>query len=427
MPTDRAAILDDLEQRGLIHDTTDRPALAEMLGAGPVTVYHGIDPTADSLHVGNFIGVLALRRFQDHGHRPLALVGGATGMIGDPSGRSDERNLLDVDTLAANVAGIRAQLDRFLDLDDSQMVNNLSWTSELGLLDFLRHVGKLVTVNQMVAKESVRSRMEAEQGISYTEFTYMLMQAYDYWWLHEEHGCRLQIGGSDQWGNITAGIDLIRRRSAGEAHGITWPLITRADGAKFGKSADGTIWLDADRTLPYELHQYFVNADDRDVERFLLQLTLMPVTDIAEVMGEHAAAPERRLAQHRLADEVTRLVHGEDAVRRSRLAADALFGPADLSPEMADALRGIVPETVVAPVSLTGPEALVDLLIATGLASSKRDARRSLTDNAVSVNKARVGDRTDVEPAWVLADRYVLLQKGKRTRHLVVLDEILPG
>ena len=422
MPSQPAGVLDDLERRGLVHDATDRAALAETLAGAPVTVYHGIDPTADSLHVGNFVGVLALRRFQDHGHRPVALVGGATGMVGDPSGRSDERNLLDADTLAHNVASIRTQLERFLDLDDDSLVNNLDWTQGLGMLDFLRDVGKLVTINQMVAKESVRSRMESEQGISYTEFSYMLLQAYDYWWLHEHRGCLLQIGGSDQWGNITAGIDLIRRRAGSTAHGLTWPLITRADGAKFGKTAEGTVWLDEARTLPYELHQYFVNVDDRDVERFLLQLTLLAVDEVESIMAQHASAPDRRHAQRRLADEVTGLVHGPAAVRQANLAADALFGKADLSPDMADALRGVVPETTVGSASLAGPEALVDLLVATGLASSRRDARQALADNAISINRDKVAS-TEIDATRLLAGRYLLLQKGKRSRHLVVVEE----
>ena len=267
-----AGLLDDLRARGLVHDHTDEVGLRELLDAGPVTVYCGIDPSADSLHVGHLVGVLVLRRFQEAGHRPLALVGGATGMVGDPSGRSDERSLLDAATLEANVAGIRAQLESLFDFGGdsaARLVNNYDWTRDVTLLEFLRDVGKHVTVNQMVAKDSVRSRMASDQGISFTEFSYMLLQAFDYWWQFEHYDCRLQVGGSDQWGNITAGIDLVRRRSGATVHGLTWPLMTRADGQKFGKTAEGTVWLDAARTLPFELHQYLLNTDDRDTERLL--------------------------------------------------------------------------------------------------------------------------------------------------------------
>ncbi len=272
-----ASLLDDLITRGLVHDTTDRDALRERLEAGPITLYHGIDPTAPSMHIGNFVGILALRRFQDAGHNVIALVGGATGMIGDPGGRSEERNLLDEDTLATNIAGIRSQVERLVDFDKgAQLVSNYDWTKDMLVLDFLRDVGKHVTVNQMVARDSVKSRMEGEHGISYTEFSYMLLQAMDFHWLNTNMDCEMQIGGSDQWGNIAQGVDLIRRREGSKAHGLTWPLITRADGQKFGKSVSGAIWLDAELTSPYEFHQYWTNTDDRDVERFLMQLTLLP-------------------------------------------------------------------------------------------------------------------------------------------------------
>ncbi|MEZ5169053.1 MAG: tyrosine--tRNA ligase, partial [Acidimicrobiales bacterium] len=364
------AILDDLRARGLLHDHTDEAELRALLASGPVTLYHGIDPSAPSLHLGNLIGILVLRRFQEAGHRPLALVGGATGMIGDPGGRSDERNLLDAATLAANVAGIRAQVERLLSTGGAtgvEVVNNHDWTTAVTLIDFLRDVGKHVTVNQMVAKESVRSRMDGEHGISFTEFSYMLLQAHDFWWLHEHHGCMLQIGGSDQWGNITAGVDLTRRRSGRNVHGFSWPLITKADGTKFGKSASGALWLDPDKTLPYEFHQYFLRADDRDVERFLLQLTLLSVTEIAEIMVAHDREPEARLAQRRLADAVTALVHGPDEVRRAELAGQALFGSGPLDGEALAALQGIVPETELAPDVLTSDEPVIDLLVATGV------------------------------------------------------------
>ena len=422
-----ASILDDLDARGLLHDTTDREALRERLDAGPITLYHGIDPSASSLHIGNYVGVLALRRFQDAGHNIIVLVGGATGMVGDPGGRSEERNLLDEDTLAANIAGIRGQLERLVDLNPdgattAQMVSNYDWTKDIGILDFLRDVGKHVTVNQMVARDSVKSRMESENGISFTEFSYMLLQAMDYHHLHVEHGCELQIGGSDQWGNIAQGVDLIRRREAQHVHGLTWPLITRADGQKFGKSVSGAVWLDAERTSPYEFHQYWKNTDDRDVERFLLQLTLLSVDDIAAIMESHAEAPHERRAQTALADAVTELIHGRDAVERSNLAAEVMFGKAEPSPDTLTAIRGFVPEVETSAAALAEPqstEPFVDLLLDSGLAGSKRDARQALKDGAVRWNGEKV-DGTDT--SMLAANTLALLQKGKRTKCLVVIS-----
>ncbi|MFV2039291.1 MAG: tyrosine--tRNA ligase [Acidimicrobiales bacterium] len=414
-------ILDDLDARGLVHDTTDRPSLAAELDTGPMTLYHGIDPSAASLHIGNFVGVLMLRRFQDAGHRPIVLLGGATGMVGDPGGRSDERNLLDEDTLATNMAGIKRQLEHLVDLDRAELVNNYEWTRDVGVLDFLRDVGKHATVNQMVAKESVRSRMEGEHGISYTEFSYMLLQAFDYWWLHKSRGCDLQIGGSDQWGNITAGVDLIRRRESEHTHGLTWPLITRADGQKFGKSVAGAVWLDPEMTLPYEFHQYWLGVDDRDVGRFLLQLTLLPPPEVAEILEAHQAAPDQRTAQKHLADNLTGLVHGVAAVRQSNLAAEALFGSGHLTGEVLEALRGIVPETIVAIDSLGGDDALISLLCVTGLTASRGEARRLLGQGGVSLNREKASD-SELPPDPLIDGRYMLVQKGKKQRHLVVVE-----
>ncbi len=418
-----ADLLDDLRARGLVHDHTDEAALRELLGAGPVVLYCGMDPSADSLHVGHLVGVLVLRRFQEAGHRPLALVGGATGMVGDPSGRSDERTLLDAATLEANTAGIRTQLEALFDFGGesaARLVNNYDWTRDVTLLDFLRDVGKHITVNQMVAKDSVRSRMDSEQGISFTEFSYMLLQAFDYWWQFEHYGCRLQVGGSDQWGNITAGIDLVRRRSGSAVHGLTWPLMTRADGQKFGKTAEGAVWLDPARTLPFELHQYFVNTDDRDVERLLLQLTLLPVTEVAGIMASHEVAPHERRAQRALADEVCTLVHGAAATRQSRLAAEVLFGQSALSVDRLEAVRGIVPETVVPGPALEGGEPAVDALVASGVCSSRSDARRSIASGGIRVNGQRVESPSDrVE---LVDGRYALVQRGRRQRHLLVVE-----
>ena len=420
-PHQGAAILDDLSARGLIQDTTDDAALRARLEAGPITLYCGFDPTADSLHIGNLVPLLLLRRFQDFGHRPIALAGGATGMVGDPSGRSDERNLLDGKTLDHTVAVIKEQLCLLLDIGgQAQLADNREWIENVTALEFLRDVGKLVTVNTMLAKESIKSRLDGEQGISYTEFSYMLLQANDFVALHDRDGCELQVGGSDQWGNITAGIDMIRRKTGAHAHGLTVPLVTRSDGAKFGKTADGAVWLSADRTLPYEFHQYWMRTDDRDVERFLLQMTLLPVDRVAEVMAEHVQAPELRSAQRVLADEVTALIHGSGEVRRANLAAGALFGGSELDGEALEALRGIVPETELAADTLAGEEPVVDLLVTTGVCSSKGDARRTIDQGGIRLNGEKIDDAaTAVTP---VDGRFVLIQKGKKQRHLAVLD-----
>jgi len=417
----KADLLVDLEQRGMVQDTTDREALVDLLSTDSVTLYHGIDPSAASLHIGNFIGVLMLRRFQEAGHKPVVLIGGSTGMIGDPGGRSEERNLLDEETLAMNISGIRNQLESLVDLDQAELVNNYDWTKNVNVLDFLRDIGKHATVNQMVAKDSVRTRMEGKHGISYTEFSYMLLQAFDFWWLHNQYNCQLQIGGSDQWGNITQGVDLVRRRNGKMVHGLTWPLITRSDGQKYGKSIDGAIWLDPEMTLPYEFHQYWLSIDDRDVQRFLMQLTLLDLEEIAEVVNEHQKSPEKRYGQQRIADEITTLIHGPDAVTQAKLAASALFGTGDLSPEMLAALEGIIPKTPVESTFLEGEEPLIDLLVHSGLTASKGEARRLLKQGGVSVNR---GKRTSAEldSSTLIGGRFLLLQKGKKQRNLVIVE-----
>ena len=417
----KADLFVDLEQRGMVQDTTDREALVDLLSTDSVTLYHGIDPSAASLHIGNFIGVLMLRRFQEAGHKPVVLIGGSTGMIGDPGGRSEERNLLDEETLAMNISGIRNQLESLVDLDQAELVNNYDWTKNVNVLDFLRDIGKHATVNQMVAKDSVRTRMEGKHGISYTEFSYMLLQAFDFWWLHNQYNCQLQIGGSDQWGNITQGVDLVRRRNGKMVHGLTWPLITRSDGQKYGKSIDGAIWLDPEMTLPYEFHQYWLSIDDRDVQRFLMQLTLLDLEEIAEVVNEHQKSPEKRYGQQRIADEITTLIHGPDAVTQAKLAASALFGTGDLSPEMLAALEGIIPKTPVESTFLEGEEPLIDLLVHSGLTASKGEARRLLKQGGVSVNR---GKRTSAEldSSTLIGGRFLLLQKGKKQRNLVIVE-----
>ncbi|HUP75388.1 MAG TPA: tyrosine--tRNA ligase [Acidimicrobiales bacterium] len=426
-PPPRAAILDDLAARGLIHDSTDRAELAALLESGPVALYYGCDPTADSLHAGNLIGLLILRRFQLAGHTPIALAGGATGMIGDPSGRSDERNLLDAATLAHNVEKISEQLGRFIDFEGgdapAEIVDNATWTAEVSLIDFLRDVGKHFTVNQMVAKESVRSRMDSDNGISFTEFSYMLLQANDFAWLHEHRGCLLQIGGSDQWGNITAGIDLIRRRFARPAHGLTWPLMTRADGTKFGKSAGENVWLGAHRTPPYRFYQYWMQSDDRDVEKFLLQLTMLTVDKVREIVATHAAAPERREAQRVLAREVTELVHGGAAVAAAEEATAIVFGGTDEPSEAAlESLIDEIPTVRLTHGAFEAGVPVVDLLVEAAVVSSKGEARRLLGQGGATVGGVRPDGSATIGIGDLRFGRFLLVRKGKRQVHLVVAE-----
>jgi tyrosyl-tRNA synthetase len=414
-----AGLLEDLDRRGLLHETTDRGALAARLAAGPVTLYYGCDPTAPSLHVGNLIGLVLLRRFQDAGHRPIALAGGATGMVGDPSGRSDERNLLDDAALSANVAAIKAQMARIIDLDaaGAALVDNRDWTAEVTLLDFLRAVGKHVTVNQMLARDSVRLRLESEQGISFTEFSYMLLQAHDYLWLHDHHGCDLQIGGSDQWGNILSGIDLIRRVRSTAVHGLCWPLLTAPDGSKLGKTTGARTWLDPALTSPYAFFQHWMNVDDAEAARGLAQLTLLPMDEVDAIVAEHGAAPEKRVAQRRLASEVTTLVHGADQAATAAEAAAVLFGadPLAASAAVLEAVAREVPGTALAAgESLETGIELAPVLVRTGLVGSLSDARRQLDQQGIAVNGAKVGADRRLGPADVLHGRWILLRKGKR-------------
>lgn len=421
-PVHGAAILDDLAARGLVHDHTDLEELAARLASGPLTLYAGFDPTADSLHIGSLVPLLTLRRFQDAGHRPIALAGGATGMIGDPSGRSDERSFLDPETLDAYLVSIKAQLERFLDFSPgptrAEVVDNRTWTEPISMLAFLREVGKHVTVGTMLAKESVKARVSSDQGLSFTEFSYMLLQANDYWVLHDQERCELQIGGSDQWGNITAGIDLIRRKAGASVHGLTLPLVTRADGQKFGKSAGENVWLSAERTSPYKLSQYFMQTDDRDVERFLLQLTLLPIDVVVGIIAEHEAAPQRRVGQTALARAVTTLVHGAAAADRAEAAAGLLFGrdPSALTDDALATLVDEIPTTRLDPVG----EGLVEVAVASELAASKSDARRALEAGELWCNNEKVVEDRVLGPADLRFERFVLLRRGKKRHHLLL-------
>jgi len=425
------AVLDDLLARGLVHDSTDIEAFRQRLAAGPITVYCGFDPTSDSLHAGNLLMLLNLRRFQDGGHRPIALAGGATGMIGDPSGRSEERNLLDDTQLAANLEGIVPQLRRFLDFDrrdnPARLVDNRTWTVATSVIDFLRDVGKHVTVNQMLGKESVRSRLESASGISYTEFSYMLLQANDFFELHRIEGCELQIGGSDQWGNIAAGIDLIRRRTGAHVHGLTSPLLTRSDGTKYGKSSTGeNLWLSASKMSPFRFQQAWIGTPDEDVRKLLLQLTLLPVAEVLDIVGEHEAAPGRRLAQRRLAHEITVLVHGEQQAIAAEAAAALLFSGGD--PTTADAaswdvLRREIPVAVLGRDRLgEEPAPVAELFADLGLTGSRSESRRLLEQRGWMLNGRRLEPGDRLTPADLLLGRYALVRRGKTNYHLIVAE-----
>jgi tyrosyl-tRNA synthetase len=420
-------LLDDLEARGLVQDSTDRGQLGARLAAGPMGLYYGCDPSADSMHIGNLIGLLVLRRFQDAGHRPVALAGGATGMVGDPSGQSDERNLLDAETLDANVAAIKTQMARILDFEEGGaiLVDNREWTADVTVLDFLRNIGKHVTVNQMLARESVRARLAGERGLSYTEFSYMLLQAHDYLWLNEHLGVELQIGGSDQWGNILSGIDLVRRVRAQAVHGFSWPLLTAPDGSKLGKTTGARIWLDPAKTSPYRFYQHWMQTDDHQVREYLAKFTLLNMGAVHELAAEHAKAPALRRGQRVLAGEVTALVHGSAAARAAEQASEILFGGSPVTAS-SGALAAVAAEVPTAPLAsdedLAAGLDLIPLLVDSELASSRGDARRALEQGAISVNSDRAQPGRLIGKGDVLHGRYVVLRKGKKSYAVLVRD-----
>ncbi len=421
------AIIEELKWRGLYADCTDVEALTKRLAGGPATLYCGFDPSGDSLHVGSLVGQLTLRRFQLAGHHPIALAGGATGMIGDPSGKSAERNLLSREQLDRNLASIKAQLSGLLDFDTkvnpARMVDNASWTAGIGYLDFLRDVGKHFSINMMVAKDSVRSRMEGEGGISYTEFSYMLLQAHDFYHLRKAHDCELQIGGSDQWGNITAGTDLIRKKLGAPAWGLTFPLITKADGTKFGKTEDGAVWLDAKKTSPYRFYQYFINTEDSNVSSYLRKFTLLAREQIEELEARHAANPAAREAHKALAREVTRLVHGKTACDDAVRASEIMFG-GGLDGITESLFRDVAGEIPTKPLEKSRVEGagspLTDLLVHSGLCPSKGQARKDIEGGGIYLNNVRVAEAgRAVASGDLLFGRYVLLRKGKRSYALL--------
>ena len=421
-------LLSDIRWRGLVHQTTDDAGIGAWLAAKPRTLYAGFDPTADSLHVGSLLGLIMLRRFQRAGHRPIAVVGGATGMIGDPSGKSAERNLLSEEQLAANVAGMAAQMRRFLDFEaganSALLVNNYDWTAEWSYLRFLRDVGKNFPVNVMLAKDSVKSRLgragdggDAAAGMSYTEFSYMLLQAFDFLHLSRAHGCEMQVGGSDQWGNITAGIDLARRMDGAQLYGLTWPLLLKTDGSKMGKTESGAVWLSAERTSPYQFFQYWINVADDDAGNCLRLLTELPREEIEALDAARVADAAKRASQRRLAEELTQLVHGDEGLAAARRATEIFFGAeiVDLSDRQLEEIFADVPSRELPAAELHGGMlSLVDALCQAGLAGSKSEARRAVSQGAAYINNRRVEAERNLSPADLASETVIVLRSGKK-------------
>jgi tyrosyl-tRNA synthetase len=415
-------LLDDLDRRGAIDQVTDRVALDKLLSESKQAIYIGFDPTADSLHVGSLVPALMLARFQRAGHRPIVLVGGSTGMIGDPSGRSAERQLMTPEQVAFNCDGIRRQLERFVSFEGDNaaiMVNNYDWTGDVSYLDFLRDIGKHFTVNYMLAKESVRRRLEdREHGISYTEFSYMLLQSFDFLQLYDNSSCKIQAGGSDQWGNITAGIELIRKVRAGQAFGVTFPLLATSSGEKFGKSAGNAIWLDKNRTSPYQFYQYWINTDDRDVERFLKLFTFL---DLEEIAGLSAQPPEQRAGQKKLALEVTSIVHGEEALAQAIRASNVLFGE-EIGGLLDRDLREIfadVPSFTIEATALDDGLRVTEALVRSGAAKSKGDATRLVAGGGVYLNNRRVSSpEAQLRRDDLASETMFVLRVGKKSYYL---------
>lgn len=420
---------DEFTARGLIEQISDEAALKEQFAKESLTVYAGFDPTADSLHLGHLLPVLCLARLQRCGHRPVTLVGGATGMIGDPSGKSEERQLLTEEIIEGNAEALKKQLMRFLDFDGPNaaiMVNNADWTRNMSYIGWLRDVGKHFSINYMLAKESVRRRIEdRDQGISYTEFSYMLIQANDFNELYDRHGCTLQVGGNDQWGNITAGIDLIRRKHQTQAYGITFPLLVSSTGEKFGKTAGNAIWLDPEKTSPYNLYQYWIRTDDRDVIKYLRFFTFLSLDRITELERTVAEAPEKREAQRVLAEESTRMIHGDEGLEKARRASEVLFGggiEGFTDRELMDIFAD-VPSSTVTRSELADGIGVLSLFTRTGLTKSNGQAMQLLKQGGVYVNNQRIDDsRMEVTPANLASDSVMILRGGKKRYHLVKVD-----
>ncbi|ROO84090.1 tyrosyl-tRNA synthetase [Actinocorallia herbida] len=416
-------IVDELQWRGLLAQTTDLEELRQALSAGPVTYYCGFDPTAPSLHVGNLVQLLTMRRIQDAGHKPLALVGGATGLIGDPSGRSAERQLNSQDVVAGWVERIKGQVSRFLSFEGengARMVNNLDWTGGMTVIDFLRDVGKHFPVNKMLAREVVASRLES--GLSYTEFSYQLLQSMDFLELHRRYGCVLQSGGSDQWGNLTAGADLIRRSTGHHVHAISTPLLTKPDGTKYGKTAGGAIWLDPELTSPYAFFQYWVNVEDGEVGKLLRTFSFRSRAEIEELEKQSADRPAARIGQRALAEELTTLVHGAEETAKVIAASAALFGQGGLEELDEATLTAALAETPKAEVPAGELPSVADLLVASGLCASKSEARRAIKQGGAYLNNVKVaGEEAVPETADLLHGRFLVLRRGKRTLGSVIV------
>lgn len=423
-------LVQELRWRGMIQDIM--PGTEELLEKEMVSGYIGFDPTSDSLHIGSLVPILLLVHLQKAGHKPFALVGGATGMVGDPSGKSEERNLLSEETLAINIAGVKKQLSHFLDFNSgaknaAELVNNYDWFKDFTFLDFIRDVGKHITVNYMMAKDSVKKRIEGDTGMSFTEFTYQLVQGYDFYWLHKNKNCKLQMGGSDQWGNITTGTELVRRKSGGEAFAFTCPLITKADGGKFGKTEKGNVWLDAKKTSPYQFYQFWLNASDEDATKWIKIFTLLDPTTIESLIAEHTNAPQLRTLQKALAAELTKLVHSEADLNFALQATEILFGNAttevlqSLNEEQLLQVMEGVPTVNVTFAQLEEGYDLVSLLADTQIFPSKGEARKMWQAGGLSINKQKINTEfTTVTTAQLLQGKYMLVQKGKKNYYLVV-------
>jgi len=423
--------VEELRWRGLLHDIMPETEahLLEHATAG----YIGFDPTADSLHIGSLVQILILKHFQNAGHKPIALVGGATGMVGDPSGKSAERNLLDEASLLKNIEGVKSQLSRFLDFDTTadnpaELVNKFDWMKDISLIDFVRDTGKHITVNYMMAKDSVKKRLssESKEGMSFTEFTYQLFQGYDFYHLYKEKDCKLQMGGSDQWGNITTGTELIRRKAQGKAYAITVPLVTKADGTKFGKTEGGNVWLDAKRTSPYKFYQYWLNSSDEDAEKYIKIFTFLDKDAVEALVAEHREAPHLRLLQKKIGEEVTVMTHGQEAFDNAIKASQILFGKStseDLKSldeqTFLDIFEGVPQATISKEDIDNGLDMIGALAAKTGFLNSNGEARRALKENAISVNKEKVTDSFMIGSSDIIADSYVLLQRGKKNYFLL--------
>ena len=426
MPTN---FIEELQWRGMIHDIM--PGTEEALLKKSSSGYIGFDPTADSLHIGSLVQIMTLVHFQKAGHKPFALVGGATGMVGDPSGKSQERNLLDNSTLQHNVACVKAQLEKFLDFEGenaAEMVNNIDWFGNMSFLEFIRDVGKHISVNYMLAKDSVKSRLET--GMSFTEFSYQLVQGYDFYYLNQHKGCIVQLGGSDQWGNIVTGTELIRRKGGGEAYAVTTPLIKKADGTKFGKTEGGNVWLDPAKTSPYQFYQYWLNAADEDAANFIRIFTLKTRTEIEALEKEHAEAPHLRVLQKALAEDITIRVHGEASLRTAISASNILFGKSTsedlkaLSEQDFFSIFEGVPQTTISRTDFGSGISIIDAMAAkTGFLSSNGEARRELKANAISVNKEKVDEQFIIGSAQLINDKYVLLGKGKKNNYILIIAD----